>query len=66
MKIEQTDVCLELWDANKLEELWTHFSSLSQPDLAFSVAWLTTMSRDDGEVRLSQWIVWVETKSNNQ
>jgi len=24
------------------------------------------MIRDTGEVRLSQWLVWLETKSNNQ
>lgn len=66
MNIKQIDEYLELWDNNKLEKLWKHLSSLSQPDIAFSVAWMTTMIRDDGEVRLSQWLVWLETKSKNQ
>ena len=66
MNIKQTDNFLELWDTNKLEELWKQLSSLSQPDIAFTIAWMTAMIRDDGEVRLSQWIVWLETKSNNQ
>ena len=66
MNIQQIDGYLELWDNNKLEKLWKHLSSLSHPDLAFSVSWMTTMIRDDGEVRLSQWLVWLETKSKNQ
>ena len=66
MKVEKIDGCLELWDNNELIKLWKHFMSLSQPDLAFSIAWMTAMIRDDGEVRLSQWLVWLETKSNNQ
>lgn len=66
MKVEQIDSFLESWDNNKLEELWKQLSSLSQPDIAFTIAWMTAMIRDDGEVRLSQWIVWLETKSNNQ
>lgn len=66
MNIKQIDEYLELWDNNKLEKLWKHLSSSSQPDIAFSVAWMTTMIRDDGEVRLSQWLVWLETKSKNQ
>ena len=64
--IKQIDEYLELWDNNKLEELWEQLSSHSQQDLAFTIAWMTTMIRDDGEVRLSQWIVWLETKSKNQ
>ncbi len=66
MNIKQIDEYLELWDNNKLEELWEQLSSHSQQDLAFTIAWMTTMIRDDGEVRLSQWIVWLETKSKNQ
>jgi|TARA_B110000444_G_scaffold259170_1_gene302076 hypothetical protein len=66
MKVEQIDSFLELWDANKLEQLWDRLNKNTQPDLAFTIAWMTTMIRDDGEVRLSQWIVWLETKSNNQ
>lgn len=66
MNIKQIDEYLELWDNNKLEKLWKHLSLLSHPDIAFSVAWMTTMIRDDGEVRLSQWLVWLETKSKNQ
>ena len=66
MKIKQIDNFLELWDNNKLEELWKQLSSHSQSDIAFIIAWMTTMIRDDGEVRLSQWLVWLETKSKNQ
>jgi len=66
VNIKQIDEYLELWDNNKLEELWEQLSSHSQQDLAFTIAWMTTMIRDDGEVRLSQWIVWLETKSKNQ
>ena len=66
MKVEQIDSFLELWDTNKLEQLWDRLNKNTQPDLAFTIAWMTTMIRDDGEVRLSQWIVWLETKSNNQ
>lgn len=66
MNIEKIDKFLELWDANKLEQLWDRLNKNTQPDLAFTIAWMTTMIRDDGEVRLSQWIVWLETKSNNQ
>tara|TARA_X000000950_G_scaffold258861_1_gene326765 strand:+ start:2258 stop:2458 length:201 start_codon:yes stop_codon:yes gene_type:complete len=66
MKVTQIDNYLELWDSNKLETLWEYLNSLSQTDLAFSVAWMTAMIRDDGEIRLSQWLVWLETKSNNQ
>jgi hypothetical protein len=66
VNIEQIDGYLELWDNNKLEKLWKRLGILSHPDMAFVVAWMTTMIRDDGEVRLSQWVVWLETKSNNQ
>ena len=55
-----------MWDNNKLEKLWKQLGGLSQSDLAFVTAWMTTMIRDDGEVRLSQWLVWLETKSKNQ
>lgn len=66
MKIDQLDEYLEMWDKNELGKLWKHFMSLSQIDLAFSIAWMTAIIRDDGEVRLSQWLVWLETKSNNR
>tara|TARA_E500000331_G_C16956439_1_gene582908 strand:- start:117 stop:317 length:201 start_codon:yes stop_codon:yes gene_type:complete len=66
MNIEQIDSYLELWDANKLEVLWNEFLLLNHSDLAYVIAWMSTMIRDDGEVRLSQWLVWLETKSNNQ
>lgn len=66
MNIKQIDNFLELWDKNKLEELWKQLSSQSHADIAFIIAWMTTTIRDDGEVRLSQWIVWLETKSKNQ
>ncbi len=66
MNIQKIDSLLDLWDNNKLEILWNSLKSLSQSELAYSVSWMTTMIRDDGEVRLSQWLVWLETKSNNQ
>lgn len=66
MNIEQIDGYLDMWDNNKLEKLWKQLGGLSQSDLAFVTAWMTTMIRDDGEVRLSQWLVWLETKSKNQ
>jgi hypothetical protein len=66
MNIEQIDSYLELWDNNKLEPMWNKFRLLNHPDLAYVIAWMTTMIRDDGEVRLSQWLVWLETKSKNQ
>ena len=66
MKLQKIDSYLELWDNNKLELLSNEFNFLTKLELAFAVAWLTTMIRDDGEVRLSQWLVWLETKSKNQ
>lgn len=66
MNIQTIDSLLDLWDNNKLEKLWKHLSSLSQSELAYTISWMTTMIRDDGEVRLSQWLVWLETKSKNQ
>jgi uncharacterized protein YecA (UPF0149 family) len=66
MKLQQIDSYLELWDTNKLEALSDELKSLSSADLAFVVAWLTAMIRDESEIRLSQWLVWLETKSNNQ
>ena len=65
MNIQTIDSLLDLWDNNKLEKLWKHLSSLSQSELAYTISWMTTMIRDDGEVRLSQWLVWLETKSKN-
>ena len=62
--MEQIDSCLEMWDNNKLEKLWKHLNSLSQTQLAFICTWMTIMIRDTGEVRLSQWVVWLETKVN--
>ena len=66
MKLQQIDSYLELWDTNKLEALSAELKSLSSADLAFVVAWLTAMIRDESEIRLSQWLVWLETKSKNQ
>tara|TARA_B100001093_G_scaffold293347_1_gene279883 strand:- start:1303 stop:1503 length:201 start_codon:yes stop_codon:yes gene_type:complete len=66
MNIQKIDSLLDLWDNNKLEILWNSLKSLSQSELAYSVSWMTTMIRDDGEIRLSQWLVWLETKSKNQ
>lgn len=66
MKLQKIDSYMKWWDDNKLEALSNEFQNLSSSDLAFIVAWMTAMIRDDGEVRLSQWLVWLETKSNNQ
>lgn len=66
MNIEQIDSYLELWDTNKLKKLWSELNRHSHTEIAFAIAWMTTMIRDDGEVRLSQWLVWLETKCKNQ
>lgn len=66
MNVDQIDSFLELWDSNKLEKMWASLQILSQPDLAFVIAWMTAIIRDEGEIRLSQWLVWLETKSKNQ
>lgn len=66
MNIEQIDSYLEMWDNNKLEKLWNNLKNHSQIELAFATAWMTIMIRDDGEVKLSQWLVWLETKTKNQ
>ncbi len=64
MNIQQVNDYLELWDDNKLEKLWKKLNNLSNEELAYISAWMTVMIRDTGEVRLSQWIVWLEAKSN--
>jgi hypothetical protein len=66
VNIEQVDSYLDLWDKNKLTKMWSRLNQLSQSELAFVIAWMTTMIRDDGEVRLSQWVVWLETKVNSE
>tara|TARA_Y100001934_G_C11671577_1_gene459153 strand:+ start:291 stop:491 length:201 start_codon:yes stop_codon:yes gene_type:complete len=66
MNITHIDEYLSLWDANELEKLWDALGTLSHPELAYATAWMTAMIRDDGEVRLSQWLVWLEIKSKNQ
>ena len=63
MNIEQIDGYLELWDNNKLEKLWKLMSNLSQSEISYVSAWMTIMIRDTGEIRLSQWVVWLETKA---
>lgn len=66
MNIEQIDAFLNLWDKNELKKLWNNLSQLSSTELAYVTAWMTTMIRDDGEIRLSQWLVWLETKVKNK
>ncbi len=63
--IKQIDDFLKLWDDNNLKTLWKKIEVLSNKDIAFVVAWMTVMIRDDSEVKLSQWLVWLETKSKN-
>ena len=53
-----------MWEDNKLEKVWFKLNDLSKTELAFIIAWMTAIISDDGEVRLSQWLVWMETKSN--
>ena len=65
MDIKQIDDFLKLWDDNNLKTLWKKIEVLSNKDIAFVVAWMTVMIRDDSEVKLSQWLVWLETKSKN-
>ena len=66
MNIEQIDAFLNLWDKNDLKKLWNNLSQLSPTELAYVTAWMTTMIRDDGKIRLSQWLVWLETKVKNK
>ena len=66
MNVQQIDSFLELWVSNKLEKLWNKLNVLSQEELAYTSTWMTIMIRDMGEVKLSKWVVWLETKSNNQ
>jgi len=66
MNIEKIDSFLKLWESNNLQDLWKLLSTLPTAEFAFVIAWMTAMIRDESEVRLSQWLVWLETKSNNQ
>ena len=66
MKLKLLDEFIDLWNDNKLKKLWNNLSKLNQEDFAFIVAWMTVMIRDDSEIRLSQWLVWLETKSESE
>ena len=66
MNIDKIETYLELWDTNNLEKLWHQLEKVSTKELAFVVSWMTAIIRDEGEVRLSQWLVWLETKAKNQ
>ena len=66
MNIEKIDSYLELWDNNKLKKLWSELDGHSNTEIAFAMGLMTTVMSDDGEVRLSQWLVWLETKCKNQ
>lgn len=66
MKINEIDRFLLLWDNNNLEKLWSYLRKLSQEELSFVIAWMTVMIRDESEIRLSQWLVWLETKTNSK
>jgi hypothetical protein len=66
MKIKLLDEFIDLWNDNKLKKLWNNLGKLNQEDFAFIVAWMTVMIRDESEIRLSQWLVWLETKSESE
>jgi|TARA_B100002019_G_scaffold128375_1_gene110454 hypothetical protein len=66
MKLKLLDEFIDLWNDNKLKKLWNNLSKLNQEDFAFIVAWMTVMIRDESEIRLSQWLVWLETKSESE
>ena len=66
MKLKLLDEFIDLWNDNKLKKLWNDLSRLNQEDFAFMVAWMTVMIRDESEIRLSQWLVWLETKSESE
>ena len=65
MKLKLLDEFIDLWNDNKLKKLWNNLSKLNREDFAFIVAWMTVMIRDESEIRLSQWLVWLETKSDS-
>ena len=66
MKLKLLDEFIDLWNDNKLKKLWNNLCKLNQEDFAFIIAWMTVMIRDESEIRLSQWLVWLETKSNSR
>tara|TARA_A100001037_G_scaffold63293_1_gene55345 strand:+ start:57035 stop:57235 length:201 start_codon:yes stop_codon:yes gene_type:complete len=66
MNIEDVDIYLNLWLTNEVEKLWVEMSKLSLPEFAYVTAWITYMLSAESEVSLSQWMVWLETKSKNQ
>ena len=65
MKLKLLDEFIDLWNDNKLKKLWNNLSKLNREDFAFIVAWMTVMIRDESEISLSQWLVWLETKSDS-
>jgi hypothetical protein len=64
MKLNILDEMLQLWEDGKLEQVWSSVSKLNKEDFAFTIAWMTAIISDDGQVKLSQWLVWLETKSD--
>ena len=65
MNISKVEFYLDLWYKPNLNKLWEHLCSLSKEDFAFVIAWMTVTISDDNKVALSQWLVYLETKSNN-
>ena len=35
-------------------------------DFAYIIAWITILIKDENDKKLSQWIVWLETKTKNK
>ena len=66
MNIEEIDIYLDLWLANKVHKLWKKMSELSLPEFAYVTAWITYMLSAENEVSLSQWIFWLETKTKSE
>ena len=66
MNIQEIEPYYELWDRNELKQLWDKLQLLHQEDFAYIIAWITILIKDENDKKLSQWIVWLETKTKNK
>ncbi len=66
MNIKEIEPYYELWDRNELKQLWDKLQLLHQADFAYIIAWITILIKDENDKKLSQWIVWLETKTKNK
>jgi hypothetical protein len=66
VNIQEIEPYYELWDKNELMQLWDRLQSLHQSDFAYIIAWITILIKDENDKKLSQWIVWLETKTKNK